>query len=299
MKNSKTPSGKTIKEAVLSYEDFQDEVLIIEFDSSSINDLRKYTPLNPSRIDAYILIGITEGEAEVQIDYITYRADKNSIIFIMPTHIINFVNGSKDLRSWVLSVSASYMETIPYSKQQPAIISYMQLKKDPLTRFDADEYADICADIDLVRNKVCRRNHLFHKEAVNSALRLFFIDLGNFYLSKREHYILPTLSRKEELFTDFQNLLKEHCTKQHNVRFYADRLCITSQYLSSILKEQSGMSACQWIQAALITEAKGILKNPRTNVQQVADELNFPDQSTFGKFFKKHTGMSPLAYRKS
>ena len=128
---------------------------------------------------------------------------------------------------------------------------------------------------------------------------MFFTDLDNLYLKKGKHQITASLSRKEELFDDFQTLLWEHCKKNRNVKFYADKLCITTQYLSSILKEQSGKSASRWIHEALITEAKGMLKSPRVNVQQVANELNFPDQSTFGKFFKKHTGTTPMTFRKS
>ena len=81
--------------------------------------------------------------------------------------------------------------------------------------------------------------------------------------------------------------------------FYADKLFITPQYLSLILKELTGMSANKWIDDALVAEAKVLLKAPQMTVQQVADQLHFSDQSTFGKFFKKHMGISPMEYRRS
>jgi AraC-like DNA-binding protein len=218
----------------------------------------------------------------------------------MPTHITHFTRIDNNLRGWVLSISKSYITTLSFSKQQlPAVISYMQLKKDPLTVFEADEYQKLHESLDFARSKIRKPAHLFYKETVNVAMRMFFLDLGDYYLAKKEHYITTTLTRKEELFTDFQNLLRDHCMKRHEVTFYADELCITPQYLTSILKEQSGKSASRWIQEALIVEAKSMLKNPRITIQQVSDELSFPDQSTFGKFFKKNTGLSPLAFRKS
>ncbi len=290
----------SLKDAVSSYDNHQDNVMILEFDPASIKNLKNYTPSNPSRFESVLFLGISEGEMEIQIDYIKYRAHKNSLALIMPTHITHFISGSADLKGWVFAISKTYMETISYAKQHPpVVISYMQLKKNPLTVFTSEEYKSIYTSIGFIRNNISGHTHLFYKEKIELAIKMFFLDLGNIYLSKREHYSIPTLSRKEELFTDFQTLLREHCKKQHDVRFYANELCITTQYLSSILKEQSGKSASQWIQDALMIEAKGMLKTPRINVQQVANKLNFPDQSTFGKFFKKHTGISPLAFRKS
>jgi AraC-like DNA-binding protein len=291
---------RPLKEAAASYDNYRDHVMILEFDPSSVKNLKDFVPSSPSRFEAVLFLGVSEGDMDIQIDYVKYRVYKNSLILIMPTHITHFVGGSPNVKGWVFAISKTYMEALSYTKQQPPIvISYMQFKKNPLTVFTPEEYNSVYAGMDFVRSNIHRQTHLFYKEKIALALKMFFFDLGNVYFSKREHFSTPTLSRKEELFTDFQTLLREHCKKQHDVKFYANKLCITTQYLSSILKEQSGRSASQWIQDALMIEAKGMLKAPRINVQQVANELNFPDQSTFGKFFKKHTGISPLTFRKS
>ena len=81
--------------------------------------------------------------------------------------------------------------------------------------------------------------------------------------------------------------------------FYASQLCISPQYLSMLLREQTGKSANKWIDDAVLMEAKMLLKTPQLSVQQVAEQLHFSDQSTFGKFFKKHIGLSPLEFRRS
>jgi AraC-like DNA-binding protein len=293
-------TAKTMEESVTSYDNYQDDVMVLEFDHTSVEDLKTLAPTNPSRFDAVILIGITDGEMDIQIDYVSYTVAENSLVLIMPTHIAHFIGSRGKLKGWVLVISRSFMDETPQCHQQPsAIISYMQFKKNPLTQFEPNEYKMLYKSLDFIRSKMRLQGHLFHKEILNSALKMFLLDLGNIYIGKREHAIPPTLSRKEELFIDFQTLLREYCKKQHDVKFYANKLCITTQYLSAILKEQSGKSAGRWIQEALMIEAKSMLKSPRINVQQVSDELNFPDQSTFGKFFKKHAGFSPMAFRKS
>ena len=294
-----TSIKKALKEVVTSYDSYQDEVLLMEFDNKSMNDMRKLAPLSPTRFNALLLIGVTEGELEIQIDYISYKAKKNSLTLIMPTHITQFIDGSGNLKGWILAISKTYADSQPFGGHKPTVLSYMQLKKNPLTFFDHDEYNSLFVGLDYIRGKMRQQTHVFYQETVKLALLMFFTDLGNLYFGKKKYHLTAALTRKEELFADFQTLLREHCKEQHDVKFYAGKLCITTQYLSSILKEQSGRSASQWIQEALIIEAKGMLKSPRINVQQVADKLFFPDQSTFGKFFKKHTGISPMAFRKS
>jgi AraC-like DNA-binding protein len=253
--------------------------------------------MNPTRYGAFIFVGVTNGDMETKIDYVDYTAEKDSLLLIMPTHITHFISGSSDFKGWVLSISEPYLKMMSHAGKHPDIISYMQIKKNPLTKFEHAEFQALYSSLDCLRKRIRQQSHFFHKEAIENALKMFFIDLGSLYLGKRENHIIPNFSRKEEIFFDFQSHLREHCKKQHDVKFYADKLCITTQYLTSILKDQSGKSAMKWIQEALMTEAKGMLKTPRINIQQVSNDLNFPDQSTFGKFFKKHTGVSPLEFR--
>jgi AraC-like DNA-binding protein len=83
------------------------------------------------------------------------------------------------------------------------------------------------------------------------------------------------------------------------VKFYADILCITPRYFSKIVKENSGKSPNEWIDEYIMQEAKALLKSGNFTVQQVSDELNFPSQSFFGKYFKRHTGVMPSKYKKT
>ena len=92
-------------------------------------------------------------------------------------------------------------------------------------------------------------------------------------------------------------LLLENCRKHRDVNFYAQKLCITADYLSKLVREYDGQSALKWISNAVITEAKILLRQPDYSIYQIALELNFPDQSTFGKFFKRNTGMTPVQYK--
>ena len=119
-------------------------------------------------------------------------------------------------------------------------------------------------------------------------------------VSSREGVHHPELrkpvGRKEQIFRDFLTLLEQHFTQERSISFYADRLCLTPKYLSTIVKEVSGKHGMQWIDDYVALEAKALLREGTMSVKQVSDKLNFPSQSMFGRFFKKMTGYSPKQY---
>lgn len=103
-------------------------------------------------------------------------------------------------------------------------------------------------------------------------------------------------SRQEEIFFRFIDLLSTHIGER-NIRFYADRLCISAKYLSVVVKQVSGRVPTAWIKEQVIREIKYRLCRTQQSVKEIAYELNFPNASFFGKYFKQETGMSPFAYR--
>ena len=104
-------------------------------------------------------------------------------------------------------------------------------------------------------------------------------------------------SRKQIIFDDFLNLLEQNYSKHRDLAYYASRLCITPGYLSRVALEVGGQAAKEYIRTRILLEAKIMLEEPRTTIQQISDTLNFPNQSFFGTYFKKATGISPTAYR--
>lgn len=121
-------------------------------------------------------------------------------------------------------------------------------------------------------------------------------------LFAKKHSTAPvenTHSRRYNYVKDFMELVHKHHRKERSVIFYASKLFISPKYLSLIVKEATGTSAAQWIDEFVILEAKNLLRFSGMNIQQIAYELNFNDQSSFGKYFKHITGMSPTQYQKS
>ena len=106
-------------------------------------------------------------------------------------------------------------------------------------------------------------------------------------------------TRKEAIVISFLDLLSYHFTRERELQFYADKLFISIKYLSVCVKEVTGMAPRALIANTLLDEAKLMLINTELNISIIADQLNFSDQYAFGKFFKKHTNLSPRNFRKN
>ncbi len=115
--------------------------------------------------------------------------------------------------------------------------------------------------------------------------------------SLRRMQASETTTRQTDLFHRFVALVHEHCVREREVAFYADKLCISTRYLSTIVRNIARCSAKGLIDGAVILEIKMLLQTTDLSVQEIAYRLRFPDQSYLGRYFKKHTGTSPSEFR--
>ena len=104
-------------------------------------------------------------------------------------------------------------------------------------------------------------------------------------------------ARLNQIFERFIALVNEYHCSERGMAFYADKLCLTPKYLSTLIKQASGRSAPDWIDDFVILEAKNLLKYTDLAIKEIVYKLHFPNQSVFFKFFKAHTGLTPSEYR--
>ena len=119
--------------------------------------------------------------------------------------------------------------------------------------------------------------------------------LNNVY---RSAYQLTVKPQKPRVVRFFQLVENQYCT-EHFTSFYAEELCITAGYLNELVKNETGISAKQYIINRLITEARRLLQFSEAPVAEIAWKLGFVDPSYFVRLFRNETGASPLAFRKS
>lgn len=282
----------SLKSRLYMYESYQADILVADLNSQDVflND--------PVRVNALQVLLVLEGSIDLSIDYVLFQASTNTVVTIMPTHITKVMKYSPNFKGRLMAVSRAFLEQSMMPNHSSSMIQYMKIRKNPTILLQESEIKTLDECMLRLRQTILQTSHHLQRLLIQNTLMGFFIEMGNIFSERKEYNTPPLLTRKEELFESFLRILYMYCKEQHVVSFYAEQLYITPQYLSLILKELTGRSANKWIDEALMQEAKILLKAPQATVQQVADALHFSDQSTFGKFFKKHAGMSPMEYRK-
>lgn len=283
----------SLKSRLYIYESYQADILVADLNSQDVflND--------PVRVNALQVLLVLEGSIDLSIDYVLFQASTNTVVTIMPTHITKVMKYSPNFKGRLMAVSRAFLEQSMMPNHSSSMIQYMKIRKKPTILLQESEIKTLDESMLRLRQTILQTSHHLQRLLIQNTLMGFFIEMGNIFSERKEYNTPPSLTRKEELFESFLRILYMYCKEQHVVSFYAEQLYITPQYLSLILKELTGRSANKWIDEALMQEAKILLKAPQATVQQVADALHFSDQSTFGKFFKKHAGMSPMEYRKN
>ena len=254
----------------------------------------------PIRIDALIIgIGI-EGEATVAVDLREYRLHKGSLFVFRPQSMIQLMANDR-FKAHFIIISTELMKYINID---------LKLMMPHLLQFSPRPYLDITdGESQALRNLITLIEHetentrsRFAREIicqVVSALLYKVGDILSLYQEEHPELSAPLQNRAEEYFRKFMALLNEHYKEQRSVGFYARELCITPKYLTTLIKRISQRSVSEWIDSYVVLEAKMLLKYSNLSIQEIAYNLNFPNQSFFGSYFKRNTGMSPSQYRNS
>ena len=216
----------------------------------------------------------------------------------MDMHAVKDFRLSPDFRGYHLIIERNlFAEIMLNSRRMPA--AYIASRHSrPIQKLKDEEGALLEDCLLRIERNMERTGHAWQRDIVLNELRGFLLEMNDIIYQANRGKVSPNPPSKDVLLFLFIQLLNKNCRTEHSVSFYAGELCITPEYLSRIMKSFSGKTVNQWISEALMREAEISLRNPDLTIQQVADMLNFSDQSSFGKFFKKHRGISPLAYNK-
>jgi len=289
-----TPS---LIENMVTIDNFEDLVSIIHINAANTNEYQRgLLPADLMDINAFMMILVQKGHAEISLDYKTHSIASNKLAVVVPNHVFQITKISNDFKAEILVLDKLFLEEI--SREKKGSYNYFSFKRNPVTKLESNEKKDLEETFLLLHEKIKLRTHLFYRELVHNTVVGLLLELLNILGKKKSDLVYTTLSRKEDLVDKFLKLLAQYAKEEHLLSFYADKLFITPQYLSSILKEQTGKGGSKWINEALVLEAKKLIKSHQSTIQEVAYALNFSDQSTFGKFFKKSMGISPLGYRR-
>ena len=251
----------------------------------------------PCRIDAFIIGVGTAGETSVSLNLHEFRLKKDSMFIFTPKNILQ-VNSEEYFKADVIAVSQDFMRRINIDVKNMMPL-FLKFGANPNLALTPEESRSLRSMIALLERETRGPETHFSFDIVSGLLAAIIYKVGDImhhYLSEHPEE-QNTHNRAEEYFKQFTHLLGEHFREERSVGFYARQLCITPKYLTTLIKRISGQSVSEWIDNYVILEAKTLLKYSTMSVQEIAYYLNFPNQSFFGSYFKRNTGMAPSQYK--
>ena len=245
---------------------------------------------------------VLEGDLDVSIDYNRYSDPEKSLLLISPVNSITEADISTGGRFFLLTIKRELLDRMG-SSGGPKPLPTKDLSdifQRPHFEMDENSFNSIGKSFENLYKYLKDKRVEIKEYLVIASLSIVMMELFSL-ISEREKVSLQAkhVSRKKELMTKFVFLLRDYGEKEHNPAFYADKLFISVQYLSLILKEETGKTASQLIAHQIATRARNMLRMPGATIKQTSEKLNFADQSSFGKFFRKETGITPKKYIES
>lgn len=211
---------------------------------------------------------------------------------LLPNQILEFTESSDDLEGMVVMMSARFTERLSIKVDFDLMQAFQSQRVIPLNEEALATMLQFC---EMVKRLSQFPDHPFLMETAVNLTRAFFFGAGYFFHQRPE---AVAHSRGEQLVDRFLKLVQMHCRQERQLDFYAQELCISSKYLAATVKTVTSKTAGDWIEDYVMLEAKAMLTNTDMTISQISDHLHFPDTSTFGKYFRRHTGMSPKEFKK-
>lgn len=263
----------------------------------TIHEINNTIDLNaPLRLHNYHLIMLESGSLTVDLNFNIYDMTENSTLHISSGDTIRRIEPSGNLKGHHIVFSPEFQNEMRTIRKSPI---NLQLKKEfPYQKFSSEEYAYLN---DSVRNTIRYielPSHHYRSLVIKNEIQNLMLNISD--KRRTDNQVSPEQdiqSHNEAIRKRFRDLINGYSSEHHQVNWYAEALKISPDYLSRIIREYDGTSASVWIHKSIVETAKSLLKNQEISIKEISLRLNFPDQSSFGRFFKSITGQSPKAFR--
>lgn len=243
----------------------------------------------------YAAVLCTDGKAVGVIDDRPVTLEKNDIFFAHSDYFIQSIMTSVDFKCWGLIMTPEFTESIFLLKRN--IWSARQiLNSNPILHFNEQEAESFIHDCIFLSQKLRPPYGTHHKKMLDLLLQSLIYDLADCFDSKLAA-LSSSFSATEVLFNNFYESIIKNAPHHRELKYYADKLCITPKYLSSVCKQISGKTASSLINEISANKIRQMLLNSDLSIKEIAYESGFDNISFFGKYIKRELGMSPRQYR--
>lgn len=249
------------------------------------------------RNDFFIFVLLAEGKAGAKINLKELYLKKDDLLIIPPDAAKERLYISEDAVLKIVAYTSEFIAQLNLPDRFWEVTDYYTTKHKPVWRLSKPVAKNLVRLINQMEGRISEENnHPYKNEILKYIFMIFILELAalapQYALENNEQF-----TRKESLTIQFYALAKKHFREQRELKFYADALFVTPKHLTETVKEVSKRSAGETIDLLLHQAAKIQLKTTSRSIAEISDALNFSDQSSFGKFFKRIEGISPREYR--
>ena len=282
-----------------------DDVLILNdnFDSSIhldpiVSDAFKNTP--NKLVSAITILICLEGQIGIGNNFTDYTLKRNDAVVNRSGTLGHFYGMSTDARFFLLVISNNFYFPTLISGDSSEILNLTVTH--PVCHMSDETTSSMLQLYNTLKaNLTVADRPLFIREIARGLIEsISFLLISSLVKEvkniERQH---RKLTRNQYIYERFVQSVEQNFTRERNIKFYADKLCLTPKYLSQIIYKESGSYAGDHIKRMVIMEAKALIKSRQYTMMQICDKLNFNCQSLFTKYFKNATGMSPSEYQNS
>jgi AraC-like DNA-binding protein len=249
-----------------------------------------------SIFDFTFTIFVLEGSLTIQAGHEKYFLSTHDWMFIIEGKFYRTLKFSDNTKVGMCCTKSTFLDFNPDIKK--ATYFYNSIIKYPVINIPKEKASEYLNAFKYIKKNIRDKENLGRLQIVKHYCYIIFLIICDIIMKKNK-LANNGLSHQDAIFQTFLKYVEKHYKSERSVKFYADKLCFTPKYLSSVIYHVSGKHASEWLDSYIELEIKMLLKSTDITIQQIAYELNFSSPSHFGKFFKRLTGLSPKAYRRN
>ena len=244
----------------------------------------------PVQAGMSVVLFCLQGELHVRISLKEYTLRPDMFCVIITGMIFEVLSISNDFRGFMIATRTNFM---PVTEKTTQVMSFYKcLQSRHCFVLEEKEVMAFVGVYHSIKATLQELDHPYRIPMLQSYIQILYYRMLPIVLKEEESRSKYSHTRQEEIFQRFIGEVEKHYRKERSVKFYADLLCISPKYLSTVIYKISQRLAGEWIDAYVILEAK----TGKLTIQQISEQLNFSNQSFFGKFFKRCAGVSPKEY---
>lgn len=262
-------------------------------------DLTMLPQLTEPRRMNYLALGIcTGGTATYAVNQKVVKVKQRDALILTEGQVVDSLEISADCKGILCLISYPFLYEIVKDVQNLSTL-FLLARRHPVFSLMEKDVTNAEDYIAMILKRIGEGDYRFRKDVVRMLILTMIYDLGDtFYKVLANDDNDNFSSRAEQIFVHYLQLVEHHFIEERRVSWYAEQIGITPKYLSETVSGISKHSPNEWIERYVTTEIRNQLRKTTKKISQIAKDMNFPNQSFLGKYFKENVGMSPSEYRK-